>query len=66
MKDFLSELNMKSETKKERKEVDLAIREIIGKKSTDKCNVVWMEVKVWLNDDVKRQELSSNLSGYEF
>jgi hypothetical protein len=66
MKDFLSELNLKPKTKKERKEVDLAIREIIGKKSTVKCNEVWMEVKVWLNDDVKRQELSSNLSVYKF
>jgi hypothetical protein len=49
------------ETKEERKKVDLAIRKAIGKKSTDKCNEVWKEVKICLDNDVKKQELTSNL-----
>ncbi len=61
MKDFLSDINLDIETKEERKSVDLLIREAIGKNSTDKCNEVWKEVKVWLNDDEKRLELASNL-----
>jgi hypothetical protein len=61
MNDFLSDLNIKPNTKEERKEVDLAIRKIIGKKSTDKCNDVWNEVKIWLNDNAKKHELESNL-----
>lgn len=61
MKDFLSDLDIKPETKEERKEVDLAIRKTIGKKNTDKCNDVWKEVKIWLNDNAKKHELESNL-----
>lgn len=61
MKDFLSELNIELETKEERKEIDLTIRKIIGKKNTDKCNDVWKEVKIWLNDDIKKHELESDL-----
>jgi hypothetical protein len=64
MKDFLSDLNIEPETKEERKEVDLAIRNAIGKKSTDKCNEVWAEVKIWLNDNQKKQELQSNLMNF--
>lgn len=61
MKDFLGDLDIKPENKEERKEVDLAIREAIGKKSTDKCNEVWKEVKIWLNDNEKKEQLASNL-----
>ena len=61
MKDFLSDLDIEPKTKEERKEVDLAIRNAIGKKSTDKCNEVWKEVKIWLKDNEKKQELESNL-----
>jgi hypothetical protein len=61
MKDFLMDLDIEPENKEERKEVDLTIRKIIGKKSTDKCNDVWNEVKIWLNDDAKKHELESNL-----
>ena len=57
MKDFLSDLDIEPETK----EVDLAIRKAIGKKSTDKCNEVWKEVKIWLDNDEKKQEFISNL-----
>jgi hypothetical protein len=61
MKDFLLDLDIDPQTKEERKEVDLAIRNIIGKKSTDKCNDVWKEVKIWLNDNEKKHELELNL-----
>ena len=61
IKDFLSDLDIVPETKEDRKEVDLAIRKAIGKKSTDKCNEVWKEVKIWLDNDEKKQEFISNL-----
>ena len=61
MKDFLSDLDIEPETKEDRKEVDLAIRKAIGKKSTDKCNEVCKEVKIWLDNDEKKQEFISNL-----
>jgi len=61
MKIFLTDLGLETGTKEERKEVDLAIREIIGKKSTDKCNDVWKDVKVWLADDEKKSELEYKL-----
>ncbi len=61
MKDFLHELGIEPETKEERKEIDLAIREAVEKKSDDKCNEVWKEVKIWLSDDKKRMLLQSKL-----
>jgi hypothetical protein len=61
MKGFLGELNIQPETKEERKSVDLAIREAIGKNSGDKCNEVWKEVKVWLQDENKKKELALKL-----
>lgn len=64
MKDFLSDLDIEPETKEERKEVDLAIRNAIGKKSTDKCNEVWEEVKIWLDDTQKKKKLQSNLMNF--
>jgi len=39
----------------------LTIREIIGKKSEDKCNEVWKEVKKWLQEPEKKQELTEKL-----
>jgi hypothetical protein len=61
MNDFLSDLGLKPENKEERKEIDLAVREAIGKKNTDKCNEVWKEVKIWMNDDKKRSKLTASL-----
>lgn len=61
MKDFLHELGIEPETKEERKEIDLAIREAVEKKRDDKCNEVWKEVKIWLSDDKKRMLLQSKL-----
>jgi hypothetical protein len=61
MKNFLSNLDIKPETKEERKDIDLVIRKVTCKKSTDKCNEVWKEVKVWLDDEEKSQELASVL-----
>ena len=61
MNDFLGNIDMVPETKEERKEIDLAIREAIGKDSLDQCNVVWKEVKIWLNNEDKKIELANAL-----
>lgn len=61
MKQFLNEIDINPETKDERKEIDMAIREIIGKNSSDKCNEVWKEVKTWLQDNDRKQELKERL-----
>lgn len=61
MKQFLSEIDINPETKEDRKEIDQNIREIIGKNSNDKCNEVWREVKIWLQDPDKKQELNEKL-----
>jgi len=64
MKCFLTDIDIEPETKEERKEVDLMIREAISKKDSDKCNDVWREVKIWLNDKDKKLELESTLKEY--
>lgn len=61
MNEFLSDIGIKPETKEERKEVDLMIREAIGKDSLDQCNIVWKEVKIWLNNEDKKAELANAL-----
>ncbi len=61
MNDFLGEIDIEPKTKEERKEIDLAIREAIGKDSHDQCNVVWKEVKIWLNNEDKKTELATAL-----
>ena len=61
MNDFLGEIGIVPQTKEERKEIDLAIREAIGKDSLDQCNVVWKEVKIWLNNEHKKTELATAL-----
>ncbi|MGB9202170.1 hypothetical protein [Methanobacterium sp.] len=58
MNDFLGDIDIVPNTKEERKEIDLAIREAIGKDSLDQCNVVWKEVKIWLNDENKKTRLA--------
>jgi hypothetical protein len=61
MKGFLTDLGFETETKEERKEIDLAIREVIGKKKSDKCNDVWKEVKIWLNNEDMKLKLANTL-----
>ncbi len=65
MKGFLNDLNIPLETKQDRKNVDLAIRRVIGMNKDDKCNLVWNEVKNWLNDEEKKQILINNLNNEE-
>ena len=65
MKDFLNDLNIPLETKQDRKNVDLAIRKVIGMTKNDKCNLVWKEIKNWLNDEEKKQILINNLNNEE-
>ena len=61
MKDVLTEADLHPEDKKDRKEVDLSIRKVIGMKAEDKCNLVWKEVKIWLQDENKKQILIEKL-----
>jgi hypothetical protein len=61
MNDFLEDIDIVPKTKEERKEIDMAIREAIGKDSLDQCNVVWKEVKIWLNNKDKKIELANAL-----
>ncbi len=61
MKDVLDEANLHPEGRKERKEIDLSIRRVVGMKADDKCNIVWKEVKLWLQDENKKEELTSAL-----
>jgi hypothetical protein len=61
MKDFLDEADLHPETRPERKELDLAIRKVVGMKAEDKCNIVWKEVKLWLHDEDKKKELKDGL-----
>ncbi|AUB56384.1 hypothetical protein BK007_10395 [Methanobacterium subterraneum] len=61
MKEVLGAADLHPEDKKERKEVDLAIREVVGMKPEDRCNVVWKEVKVWLQDEDKKNQLTAEL-----
>ncbi len=62
MKEFLDETNLNTETRPERKELDLAIRKVVGMKAEDKCNIVWKEVKVWLQDEDKKKQLIKELN----
>ncbi|TEB14906.1 hypothetical protein Psfp_02585 [Pelotomaculum sp. FP] len=57
LKPVLGELGIEPKTKEERKQIDLAIRSIVGKSNTDRCGEVWQEVKVRLQDDVKKRSL---------
>jgi hypothetical protein len=60
MNDFLGDRYC-TRNQEERKEIDLTIREAIGKDSLDQCNVVWKEVKIWLNNEDKKTKLANAL-----
>jgi len=61
MKDVLEEADLHPQDRKERKEVDLAIRQVVGKDQKDNCNVVWKEVKLWLADEKQKALLVEKL-----
>jgi hypothetical protein len=61
MKDILDEADLHPSNREERKQVDLAIRKVVGKEPKDKCNIVWKEVKIWLQDEEKKEKLVSTL-----
>lgn len=61
MKDVLDEANLHPEGRNERKKIDLAMRRVVGMKADDKCNIVWKEIKLWLQDEDKKEELTSVL-----
>ncbi|MHB1043190.1 MAG: hypothetical protein ACYC0Q_10200 [Eubacteriales bacterium] len=60
LKPLLSELDMEPKDKVRRREIDLAVRVIVGK-PLEKCPEVWKEVKVWLQDPEKKQSLVTGL-----
>lgn len=62
MKDVLNDADLHPEGRKERKEVDMAIRKLVGMKAEDKCNVVWKEVKLWIRDENKKKKLTEGLT----
>lgn len=61
MKSFLGDSGINPESKEDRKDVDLAIRAVIGKNPEDKCNEVWKDVKIWLHDEEKSKKLALEL-----
>lgn len=61
LKPILGELGIEPKTKEERMQIDLAIRSMVGRSNADKCGEVWQEVKVWLQDDVKKRSLLDRL-----
>lgn len=63
MKDVLEEADLHPQDRKERKKVDLAIRQVVGKSDKDRCNVVWKEVKLWLADPEQKALLVDKLKG---
>jgi hypothetical protein len=62
MKDVLNDADLHPEGRKERKEVDMAIRKVVGMKAEDKCNLVWKEVKLWIRDENKKKKLTDGLT----
>ena len=61
MKDILEEADLHPQNREERKQVDLVIRNVVGKEPKDKCNMVWKEVKIWLQNEEKKETLVSAL-----
>ena len=61
MKEIMAEADLHPRDRKERKEVDLAIRKVVGKTEKDQCNQVWKEVKLWLHDEKKKALLVEKL-----
>ena len=57
LKPILGELGIEPATKEERKAIDLAVRAVVGKGFNDPCPEVWKEVKTWLQDEKKKQQL---------
>jgi hypothetical protein len=65
LKPVLGEMGIEPKTKEERKQIDLAIRSIVGKSNIDHCGEVWHEVKIWLQDDQKKRSLLDALKNLD-
>ena len=61
LKPLLGELGLDPVTREERKRIDLAIRDLVGKSKEEKCGEVWKEVKVLLQDPDKKHSLVKKL-----
>jgi hypothetical protein len=57
---IISQAGLEPADKKERKEIDIAIREIIEARG-EFCNEVWKELKLWLTEPGREQLLASEL-----
>jgi hypothetical protein len=53
----MGELGIEPASKEERKAIDMAVRTAVGKGFADPCPEVWKEVKTWLQDEKKKQQL---------
>lgn len=62
MKPVYDAAGLNPQTREERKELDLAIRQIVGKTPEDQCNHVWREVKIWLQDETQKEKLVHELA----
>jgi hypothetical protein len=62
LKPFLGELGIQPATKEDRRRVDMAVRSVVGKENGEKCPEVWKEVKIWLQDEEKKQALVDALN----
>lgn len=62
LKPLLGELGIEPVNKEERKRVDQTVRAVVGKENEKKCPEVWKEVKVWLQDPGKKQQLIDALN----
>jgi len=60
LKGLMEEIPL-SETKENKKRLDLAIREILGYSSKEDCPLVWQELKRWLADQSLKAELMIKL-----
>ncbi len=61
MKTILEEAGIEPQNKEERKAVDLAIRQATNQKKDEKCNIVWKEVKNWIQNEKKKTRLTNSL-----
>lgn len=58
------EAGLEPKTKDERKKIDLAVRETVGKSGV-RCPEVWKEIKTWLLEPEKRQQLIRELKNWQ-
>ncbi|NTW04602.1 MAG: hypothetical protein HGA27_00605 [Peptococcaceae bacterium] len=58
--EIIAQADLEPLDKKDRKIIDITIREIIGARG-EFCNEVWKELKIWLAEPAREQLLVSEL-----